>query len=197
MARGLFEESSRYDSKVDWKRWDAFVQVASSWEIQKDYYRNVYSAFPVGEVGSEELYLVLQAINRRLFYKAMVDLGFDKTPSNKSQVAAILSSIPIEPEILPATEIDQSAPEGVLVHTNELSSRILLNSASELIEHSSVNGLKKSWNLVGDRLCCSLNQRNGFTTVDFDSFRPFASRNGNQIIESPDGGVDICIQAWA
>ena len=197
VARNFFEESSRYDSKVDWERWGAFVQVASSWEIQKDYYRKVYSAFPVGEVGSEELYLVLQVINRRLFHKAMVELGLDKTPSNISQVAAMLSSIPIEPEILPATEIDQSAPEWVLVHTDELASRILLSSASELIEHSSVYGLRKSWNLVGDRLCCSLNQRNGFTTADFDSFRPFASRNGNQIIESPEGGVNICIQAWA
>ncbi|PUB79804.1 MAG: hypothetical protein DBO99_03070 [gamma proteobacterium symbiont of Ctena orbiculata] len=197
VARNLFEESSRYDSKVDWERWGAFVQVASSWEIQKDYYRKVYSAFPVGEVGSEELYLVLQVINQRLFRTAMDELGLDKTPSNISQVTAILSRIPIEPEILPATEIDQSAPEWILVHTDELSSRFLLNSASELIEQSSVNELRISWNLVGDRLCCSLNQRNGFTTVDFDSFRAFASRNANQIIESPEGGVDICIQAWA
>lgn len=179
------------------KRWGAFIQAVSGEGRRADYYRNAYQLFPVGDIGCEELYLVMKVINGVLLDRAMEELGVGVTTERLSRAPVVCSGFLIEPEIFPAIELDSSAPESVLVQADSLALQILIDSVGGVYRGSNDVASKKRWVLHGDKLVCSLKQSNGFAASDYGIIASAASRDSNVSLMSTGEGVDVFIQTWS
>jgi tetratricopeptide (TPR) repeat protein len=111
---------------LDEARWGKFLNIASTWGPQDNYYTDAYATWPE-HVNCDELWAVVCRLNSVLFRKALEEVGLDGGALSEAIFSsALASAIIIESEIIPARELNPESPKSCFIQTDELSARILL-----------------------------------------------------------------------
>lgn len=178
---------------LDEKRWGEFLRVVSTWGIRQNYYLDAYAAWPSDAVSCDELWAVVCRLNASLFHAALNEGGLDLTPPNSANLLEGAKNLPLEFEMLPANELDPDAPASLLVQTDELFSRILLNRSKDIVEQYAVSEVKKSWDVSGNLLRSSFYNGAAVPPIEVESLRILASRGDVEVTTNENRGLNL---AW-
>lgn len=187
------------DVVLDQQRWGEFLRVASTWGPREGYYRAAYSYWPPEHGSCDELWDVVRQLNAKLFQAALKEVGLeDPTRLNPANSVEGAKALPVEPEILPAKELDWDAPDSLLVQTDEYSSRILLGGSLNVVRQSAVSEVKKNWDIISSNvLRSSFYDGAVVPETEVESLKFLASRSGSEVTINEHGGLDLTWPIWS
>lgn len=189
LSQDSFEVLSLPNVELDEVRWGEFLEIVSTWGVQKNYYTRAYAAWPE-DVNCDELWEVICRLNVLLLDKASGEVGWDgRTLPTDIISSKLANTMILEPEIISARELDSTLPKNYFVQTDDYSARILLKSSRKFIEHYASSEVREEWD-QGRQLSWSCYDGAKIPSIETEAIKMLALRSDINT-EISDSGIKL------